>query len=135
MGNRLLISSGTPSLLDLLVAGQAAVGVTPIIDTAVSTLDAAVDVIWLAAARRVKVKVTNHGLTGAAAILRLREGAGDELARAAVRDRTVVADEQLGRHRPMPSSWHRAPVRSRWPRARFHFEIHFRIAASSTKAK
>lgn len=59
-----------------LAAVQAAVGVPVMTDDSVATLDDAVTVIRLAAAQRVKVKVTKHGLTGAAAIIRLLEGAG-----------------------------------------------------------
>ncbi|MFZ1428543.1 MAG: enolase C-terminal domain-like protein [Geminicoccaceae bacterium] len=59
-----------------LAAVQAAVGVPIMTDDSVATLEDAVTVIRLAAAQRVKVKVTKHGLTGAAAILRTLEAAG-----------------------------------------------------------
>ena len=59
-----------------LAAVQAAVGVPIMTDDSVATIEDAVTVIRLAAAQRVKVKVTKHGLTGATAIIRMLEAAG-----------------------------------------------------------
>jgi L-alanine-DL-glutamate epimerase-like enolase superfamily enzyme len=59
-----------------LAAVQAAVAVPIMTDDAVATLEDAVTVVRLAAAQRVKVKVTKHGLTGAMAIIRMLEAAG-----------------------------------------------------------
>lgn len=59
-----------------LAAVQAAVGIPVMTDDAVATLEDAITVVRLAAAQRVKIKVTKHGLAGAAAIARLLEGAG-----------------------------------------------------------
>lgn len=55
---------------------QAAVGVPLMTDDAVATPEDAVTVIRLAAAQRVKVKVTKHGLTGAGLIIGMLEAAG-----------------------------------------------------------
>ena len=126
-----------------LAAVQATVGVPLMTDDSVATVEDAVTVIRLAAAQRVKVKVTKHGLTGAMAIIRLLEGAGIAcvlghvfemgLAAAAeahlglaasklilpMRDRLAAADGQHRRHRQrraVRGAWDPAASEGAWAR-------------------